>query len=314
MTQDDPTTGAAELPVDAIAPDPNQPRSSIARQELEELAQSLRANRVIQPILVTAHPDAAARQATPYMILVGERRWRAARLAGFVTMPAVVRAGDLPAADRLLLQLAENDDRAPLGLLERALAYRRAHELSQLSQGDFARRCGKSQSLMSQLLRLASAGGALREALEEGLVSGIEAARSFAQLPAAAQHRLLEAARQEGRPITIWRLQAALAAPEAGRSDPRPEEEPSKREVAAVRIRPLATAGRRGGRRGARAAAGAEMVVVNLSFAQLKDLLRFLGARPLASPPAAVEQLRHLVAAKGGGERERGPRSGPPSA
>jgi len=122
MTHDDPTPGAAELAVDAIAPDPNQPRSSFPREDLEELARSLRANRLIQPIVVTVHPEAAARSATPYMILVGERRWRAARLAGLATIPAVLRGGEIPAADRLLLQLAENDDRASLSLLERAVA------------------------------------------------------------------------------------------------------------------------------------------------------------------------------------------------
>jgi len=70
----DPMKGAIEVPVVAIAPDPDQPRSSIAPTELAELAESIRANRVIQPIVVTVHPFAARRAATPYMVLVGERR------------------------------------------------------------------------------------------------------------------------------------------------------------------------------------------------------------------------------------------------
>jgi len=61
----DPSKGAIEVPVGAIAPDPDQPRSSIAPEELADLAESIRANRVIQPIVVTPHPRAKARQATP---------------------------------------------------------------------------------------------------------------------------------------------------------------------------------------------------------------------------------------------------------
>jgi ParB family chromosome partitioning protein len=303
MTLHDPTTGAVELPVDAIAPDPCQPRSSIAREELAELARSLGVHRVIQAIVVTAHPEAAARSATPYMILIGERRWRAARLAGLATIPAVVRAGELSPADRLLLQLAENDDRAPLTLLERALAYRRACELSRLSQEDFARHCGKSRSLISQLLRLANAGGPLRAALEERLVSHIEVARSFEKLPAATQLRLLEAARREGRPITRWRLQEAVAETAAEPGEPR-REAPREREAPpAVARRQEATAavGRRAPPRPPRG----DMVDIRLSLAQLQDLLRFLGAHPLASPRAAVEQLLGLIAAMGGGGEER---------
>src|SRR6476661_4327825 len=98
--------GAIELPLDAVAPDPDQPRSSISAAELAELAESLRTHRLIQPIVVTPHPAAAARSATPYMILVGERRWRAARLAGLAAIPAIVRREEMSPADRLLAQLA----------------------------------------------------------------------------------------------------------------------------------------------------------------------------------------------------------------
>src|SRR5262249_14432368 len=124
--------GAVELSLDAVAPDPDQPRSVFSADELAELAASLRAHRLIQPIVVTPHPDAAARSVTPYLILAGERRWRAARLAGLAAIPAIVRREEMSPTDRLLIQIAENDERSGLGLLERARAYRRAHELSGL--------------------------------------------------------------------------------------------------------------------------------------------------------------------------------------
>jgi len=286
----DPMKGAIEVQVVAIAPDPDQPRSSIAPTELAELAESIRANRVIQPIVVTVHPCAARRAATPYMVLVGERRWRAAQVAGLETIPAVVREGEMAAADRLLLQIAENDERAALSLLERARAYRRAWKLSRLSQAAFARRCRKSASFLSQLFRLTEAEGALKDALEERLMTQLEVVRAFEQLPAEVQRRAVEAARREGRPITQRRLQEALAAPAGDALGGQPEPAPERPLAAArapIRARRIRVP-------------GSELLAVPLTFAQLKDLLTFLGARPLSTPAAAIDQLKKLVAGMAG--------------
>src|SRR5258708_645642 len=89
------------MPIDEIVPDPEQPRTEVDRSELEALAASIRGAGVIQPLLVSAHPDPEVRLATPYMIVAGERRWRAARLAGLAAVPVVVHPGELSAADRL---------------------------------------------------------------------------------------------------------------------------------------------------------------------------------------------------------------------
>ena len=273
--------GAVEIPLDEVAPDPNQPRSAIAAEELAELAESLRAHRLIQPIVVTPHPEAAERSRTPYMILVGERRWRAAALAGLATIPAVVRREEIPPADRLLAQIAENDERAGLGLLARALAYRRAHQLSGDSLRAFAARCGKSPALLSQLLHLAGAEGPLRQALEEGLLNHLRAARLFERLAPEGQETLLAEARQSGRPITLCRLEAALR-PAA--SPPAPAAHP-----------PAVAPGPPAPPRAAVRAQRAATVAVPLTYPMLRENLRRLGAKALPTPEAAADQLVKLL-------------------
>ncbi|HEY8022611.1 MAG TPA: ParB/RepB/Spo0J family partition protein [Thermoanaerobaculia bacterium] len=311
---------AVELPLDSIAPDPDQPRSSVCDLELEDLARSIRAHRVIQPIVVTAHPDAGARSATPYMILVGERRWRAARLALLATIAAVVRTDEISAADRILVQLAENDDRAELHLLERALAYRRAYQLSNLSQNEFARRCDMPKSSMSRLLRVASAEGPLRKALEERLLNDLRATRHFEQLEPCAQLRLLETARRNGRPITHWRLQEArgqgeTAEPEvpAQLDEPAVEKRPSRAVVSLCRAAapaarsapipptttpaPLAVVLSPGGCITRTGASDERSIHIPFTHAMLSTNLRFLGAKPLPTLRGAAAQLCELLAA-----------------
>jgi ParB/RepB/Spo0J family partition protein len=313
-------TGAAvELPLDSIAPDPDQPRSSVCDLELEDLVRSIRAHRVIQPIVVTAHPDAGARSTTPYMILVGERRWRAARLALLATIAAVVRTDEISAADRILVQLAENDDRAELHLLERALAYRRAYQLSNLSQNEFARRCGMPKSSMSRLLRVASAEGPLRKALEERLLNDLRATRHFEQLEPCAQLRLLETARRNGRPITHWRLQEARGQGETAEpEEPALEERPSRAVVSLCRAAapaarsapiaptppaptaipaPRADALSPGGCITRTGASDERSIHIPFTHAMLSTNLRFLGAKPLPTLRGAAAQLCELLAA-----------------
>ena len=291
MSEPTPQTAQAalELPVEAIAPDPDQPRTSFSPDELKELAESIRKNSLIQPIVVTSHPDPAARAATPYMILVGERRWRATRLAELPTIPAIVRTDEISPSERLVLQLAENDERSDLSLLEKALAYQRAQKLSGLSQTAFAKKCGKTEGWISHLIRIAKAQGTLREALEDNLLSNTNTVRIFERLSPETQMRLLQAARRTGESITPWRLQAALeredptaqdaadGGPEdAEAEDPEAPSEPDE-------DHPVERSN--------------ETVTIELTYAQLRDLLRFLGARPLSNPKAAADQLVKLLAA-----------------
>lgn len=301
-----PHAGIAELPLDSVAPDPHQPRTSFAEEDLAELARSLRTHRVLQPIVVTPHPEVEARSATPYMILVGERRWRAAKLAGLTTIPAVLRTEEISPADRLLLQIAENDERAALSLLERSRAYQQAHRLSALTQNAFAERCGLSKGTLSRLLKVADAGGLLKQALEEKLLKDLKAARLFEQLSEETQRRLLDTAREKGQPLTVWRLQSAIdaaapretaqrgseartAVPSATRAEPPTSgkhpaacSEPSRRAENTTPMKPGS-------------------IEIRFTYPMLQDNLRFLGAKALPSIEAAAAQLVRLLGAGGRG-------------
>lgn len=137
--------GLREVPVDAIHPNPRQPRTVFDPVGLDELAASIRLLGVLQPILV--RPDGAG-----FELVAGERRWRAARLAGLSHLPALVR----PVDDRSSLEHAvvENIQRAQLSALEEAAAYAQLMEDFALTQEQVADRVGKSRAAVANTLRL----------------------------------------------------------------------------------------------------------------------------------------------------------------
>jgi ParB family chromosome partitioning protein len=204
---------AREVPVGQLAPDPDQPRRRYSEERLACLAASVRAYGVIQPLLVAPHPDPAARADTPYQIIVGERRWHAARRAGLATVPAVLREQRLAPADRLMMQIAESDGehREELALFDLATAVARAFELARCTQVQFAQRHRRSQAWLSNLLHLAHSQGLAREALAEGLLQGILAARTYLRLTVGQQRNLLAEARESRLPITLRRAEKAAA-------------------------------------------------------------------------------------------------------
>lgn len=200
---------ALVVAIEQIVPDPEQPRTEIDRSELEMLAASIRGAGVIQPLLVSEHPDPEARLVTPYMIVAGERRWRAARLAGLASVPVVVHPGELSAADRLMLQLDENDGelRRELSLYDRAAAVARALSLSGQKKDDFARRHQKSSGWVSHYVAIAGATGPTRDALASGFLTGITVTRLYSRLSATDQRRLLQQAKRSQLPITVARIE-----------------------------------------------------------------------------------------------------------
>lgn len=111
--------GAQEIELALIDPDPNQPRTRFDEQRLETLAASVKAQGVIEPLIVSNHPESAGR----YMLIAGERRWRAAGKAGLMMVPVVIR--ELNGDQRLAVQLIENIDREELSVMEEALAVAR---------------------------------------------------------------------------------------------------------------------------------------------------------------------------------------------
>lgn len=158
-------SGLTELPLDAIVPNPAQPRDRFDPDRLEELTDSIRQQGVVEPVLVRPHPEDEA----PYQLVAGERRWRAAAQAGLDRLPAVVR--DLSSEQALVVSLVENIQRENLGPLEEARAYRRLLDRDAMSQKELGEKLGKSRSAIANRLRLLELPEAIRTALHEGDLS-----------------------------------------------------------------------------------------------------------------------------------------------
>jgi ParB family transcriptional regulator, chromosome partitioning protein len=139
------TTGVNEIGIDQIDPNPVQPRTIFTSDKLTELAQSIKANGIIQPIVIQ-------RSGARYQLVAGERRWRAAKIAGLTTVPAVIQ--DF-AQDRLLeIALIENIQREDLNPIEVAQALERLATDHLLSHEEIGRRTGKDRATVSNLIRL----------------------------------------------------------------------------------------------------------------------------------------------------------------
>jgi ParB family chromosome partitioning protein len=150
--------------VDLVFPNPRQPRSMMHPEELQDLTASIREHGVLQPLIVTPG-DMQGR----YILIAGERRLQAARLAGLASVPVLVRQ----ATDQQRLELAiiENVQRSDLSALEQAEAYRQLAEDFELSHEDIAARVGKSRVAVTNTLRLLKLPDAVKNALIEGRVS-----------------------------------------------------------------------------------------------------------------------------------------------
>lgn len=135
-----------EIDIDLIEPNHLQPRTNFDEKQLEELAQSIKINGIVQPILV--RKVAGAR----FQIVAGERRWRAAQRAGLNRLPAVVR--EIPDEKMLELALIENIQRQELNAIEEAYAYKRLIETLGLTQETVAQRVGRDRTFITNYLRL----------------------------------------------------------------------------------------------------------------------------------------------------------------
>ncbi|HET9157004.1 MAG TPA: ParB/RepB/Spo0J family partition protein, partial [Myxococcaceae bacterium] len=139
-----PTTGIVRIPVEHVLRDPSQPRKTFDETKLRELAESIRTQGVIQPVLVR-------RDGSEYRLIAGERRWRAAQLAGLHEIPAVVR--DVTAAEAFELALVENLQRTDLNPLEEAGGYRRLIQEFGLTQDQVGERVGRDRTSIANGLR-----------------------------------------------------------------------------------------------------------------------------------------------------------------
>lgn len=141
-----------------------QPRRFIGEQDLQELAASIKKHGVMQPIVVRPIEN----DETPYEIIAGERRWRAAQLAGLTEIPAIVR--DLTDQVAIALALIENIQRQDLNPVDQALALQRFHEEFGLSHQEIADTVGKARTTVSNLLRLLSLEDEIKDLMQQGLL------------------------------------------------------------------------------------------------------------------------------------------------
>jgi ParB family chromosome partitioning protein len=164
--QPGPLPGVLELEIDRLTPNDYQPRLNIDDARLEQLAASIRANGVIQPIVVRKVDDG-------YRIIAGERRWRAARLAGLTRVPVVVKEVSGDATEQRVLQMAlvENIQRDDLNPIDEAKAYRRLADEFTLTQDAIASAVGTDRATVANTLRLLKLPGDVQELVASGELS-----------------------------------------------------------------------------------------------------------------------------------------------
>ena len=246
--------GVLEVPVADIIPNPRQPRTRIDGEALDELAASIKEHGLLQPLIVTrARPtDRAA-----YLLIAGERRWRAAQMAGLAAVPVVVKE----ATPQQLLELAlvENIQRADLGPLEEAEAFHALMDDFGLSQQAVADRVGKSRAAVANTLRLLRLPGRAKALLADGTLTEGHA-RALLALPD--DETLLRAADQVvARELSVRQTEALVrrllavapsAPPEAEPADDDPDVSYTRQLEAAFRgalgTKVSLSRGRRGGK------------------------------------------------------------------
>lgn len=158
--------GAARIAIDRIVPDPDQPRREFDEDDLARLAESLRTKGQLQPIRVRWDEGRGA-----YVVIMGERRWRAARMAGMAELSCIVHEGDLAADDRLGLQLVENALRSDLKPVEQAHAYRRLMDSRSWSARQLASELAISPATVSRALALLELPTSVQEQVEQGALA-----------------------------------------------------------------------------------------------------------------------------------------------
>lgn len=151
-----------EMDLGQIVPNPDQPRHLFDPDKLEELAQSIRKNGVIQPVVVT-------KRGSQFVLIAGERRWRAAQLAGYQKIPAVIR--DTPEGEMLTLALLENIQRQELNPIEEALAFRNLIEKNGFTQEKLSEQLGKSRTGISNTIRLLKLPQPVQDMVEDNSLS-----------------------------------------------------------------------------------------------------------------------------------------------
>ncbi len=157
--------GMRQIPLDLLDPNPFQPRVAFPRESLDELAESIRARGILQPILARSHPTRPER----FYIVAGERRWRAAGIAGLHEIPAIVREmSDTEAATAALIENLQREDLNPM---EEAEGYSRLLDELRVTQDKLAEALGKSRSQVTNALRLLNLPQSVQDEVRKGNLS-----------------------------------------------------------------------------------------------------------------------------------------------
>jgi ParB family chromosome partitioning protein len=162
-----------QVKVDNIVPNPRQPRTRIHNEALMELSTSIKEHGLIQPLIVTGSPP-------KFTLIAGERRWRAAQLAGLAEVPVIVK--ESTPQQMLEIAIIENIQRADLNALEEAMAYRHLMDDFGLTQEEVSDSVGKGRSTIANTVRLLSLPSEAQQAVLDGFVSGAHA-REILRLP-----------------------------------------------------------------------------------------------------------------------------------
>jgi ParB family chromosome partitioning protein len=196
----------AELPIDSLAPNPNQPRVHFDEETLEELAASIREIGVLQPVLARALGGGR------YQLVAGERRWRAARRAGLTTIPAIVRTtDDLSSIEQALVENLHRQDLTPL---EEAAAFQQLIEDFHLTHEQVSARVGKSRSAVTNTLRLMSLPPTIQHLLADGRLSAGHARALLGSPDRTFQEHLAKRAVDDG--LSVRAVEDAIRDRQAG--------------------------------------------------------------------------------------------------
>lgn len=154
--------GVIEISINEIAPNSEQPRKKFDEEKLQQLADSIKEHGIVQPVIVKRDGDV-------YRLIAGERRWRAARLAGLKKIPAITR--EFSEQEIMEISLIENIQREDLNAIEEAIAYKRLMEEFKLTQEDIAVKIGKSRSAIANILRLLNLDDRVKNYVVDGVLS-----------------------------------------------------------------------------------------------------------------------------------------------
>lgn len=235
--EEKPTSGLDQIALDSIDPSPFQPRRSFPEESLKELSESIRASGIVQPVLLRRVPGSPDR----YHLIAGERRWRAARLAGLEAVPAIIR--EINDQDALELALTENLLREDLNPLEVARAYESLQQKFGLSHADIADRLGVNRSTVTNTLRLLRLAPSVQDMISNEEISYGHARALLAFESFATQEKLARLTIQKGFSVRRVENMAALAGPksEPGRTKAPPAVDPNTRAAVLELERALGT-------------------------------------------------------------------------